>query len=278
MDALLQQMGELAEEAGDWQEHLPYEVAEQYLEDRRYQQLFASHVDDCSYCQRLVEALHPREETLALLLRTMRDAIVDTEMQDLVDAETKDQVSLDAVKFRPWVGEHYGRTSRFGLRVLVLGESHYGKPEQDGLGYTQRVVRQWAKRDRSRFFTVISKVLLCTTDWIDDEARGEVWDHIAFYNFVQELVGEAPRSAPKFRQWVEAQGPFKTVVEYLRPDALLVLGRRLEGHLLEMPEGVDFAVIGHPSSSGMRYDDAIPQFEHLMARARNRVAGVSSAS
>ena len=89
MDELLQQMGELAEEARDWQEHLPYEVAEQYLEDRRYQQLFGSHVDDCSYCQRLVEALHPREETLALLLRTMRDAIVATEVQDLVDAETR---------------------------------------------------------------------------------------------------------------------------------------------------------------------------------------------
>ena len=175
------------------------------------------------------------------------------------------------VNFLPWVGRHYGRGSRFGVSLLVLGESHYGQPEEECSDYTAGVVRTWAQQRRSRFFTVISKVLLGTKDWIDDSLRGEVWEHIAFYNFVQEFVGDGPRNAPDFRQWVEAQVPFKTIVQDLRPDAILVLGHRLREHILDVPNGVDVESIGHPSSSSMRYDDAIPRCENLVARAKARV-------
>ena len=41
------------------------------------------------------------------------------------------------VNFLPWVGQHYGRGSRFGVRLLVLGESHYGTPGEEGPDYTK---------------------------------------------------------------------------------------------------------------------------------------------
>lgn len=37
-----------------------------------------------------------------------------------------------SVKFQPWVGDHY-HSSRYGVRVMVLGESHYGEPEDYSL-------------------------------------------------------------------------------------------------------------------------------------------------
>lgn len=98
MDNLLEQMGELAQEAGDWHDHLPYEAAERYLEDHRYRQMFSSHVDNCSYCRRLVEALHPREETLSSLLDGMREKTADMEARDPIDAMTKARASPDAIR------------------------------------------------------------------------------------------------------------------------------------------------------------------------------------
>ena len=175
------------------------------------------------------------------------------------------------VTFHPWVGKQYGRESRFGIRLLVLGESHYGvDDDNDVASFTERVVREWGQQKRARFFTIIAKVLRGSSDWIDDDARSEVWEHVAFYNFVQSSV-TAPRTPPEFRQWVEAQTPFETVLRTLEPDAVLMLGWRLEEHVLHQPENVSFETIAHPSSSHCHYNEAIPAFEKLLVDARRRI-------
>ena len=177
------------------------------------------------------------------------------------------------VTFHPWVGEQYGRESRFGVRLIVVGESHYDEdPEFSDAGFTQEVVRIWGQRKRARFFTVTAKVLRGSAGWIDDDARSEIWEHLAFYNFVQSVVVPGPRTPPSFRQWCEAQTPFKTVLRSLEPDAVLVLGWRLAEHVLHRPESVSFETIAHPSSSHVRYEEAIPAFERLLANAKRRVA------
>ena len=73
MDDLLEQMSILADEAGDWRDHLPYAAAAGFLEDARYQERYGAHVDECQYCQRLVDALHPGEHTIAKLLSQARE-------------------------------------------------------------------------------------------------------------------------------------------------------------------------------------------------------------
>ena len=176
------------------------------------------------------------------------------------------------VTFHPWVGEHYGRESRFGVRLLLLGESHYkDDAEFPDCGFTQTVVRDWGQKKRARFFTVIAKVLLGSEGWIDDDKRSKIWEHTAFYNFVQSLV-PGPRTPPKFQQWCEAQTPFETVLQSLKPDAVLMLGWRLSEHVLHRPENVTFGEIAHPSSSQLRYVDAIPAFKKLLADAKRRIA------
>ncbi|HGF0767933.1 TPA: hypothetical protein ACF7ZB_000186 [Kluyvera georgiana] len=57
-----------------------------------------------------------------------------------------------AIKFKPWVGENY-ENSAFGVRILVLGESHYADPEDEpGEDWTQHVVRLHGKLIPNGFF------------------------------------------------------------------------------------------------------------------------------
>lgn len=175
------------------------------------------------------------------------------------------------VTFHPWIGAHYGRESRFGVRLLLLGESHYDDdPEFSDSDLTRDVVRDWGQKQRARFFTVIAKVLRGSRDWIDDDARSEIWEHTAFYNFVQSVV-PAPRTPPTFRQWCDAQTPFETVLQSLNPDAVLMLGWRLSEHVLHRPENVTFGAIAHPSSSQLRYVDAISTFKKLLTDTKRRI-------
>ena len=159
----------------------------------------------------------------------------------------------------------------------MLGESHYDTPGKERAEYTRDVVCGWAMKNRHRFFTVVSKILLGTRDWISDKDRAEVWHEVAFYNFVQEFVGEGARVQPTFRQWVAAQAPFRTVLEGLKPDAVLVLGYGLWEHVLEIHEdvidlqpGVQVPArkVAHPASSRLSYEEAIPDFQNLIETAR----------
>ena len=113
MDDLLDQMSVLADEAGDWREHLPYAAAVGFLEDEKYQQRHGDHVDSCQYCQQLINALHPGEDTIAKLLSRVaefslgREAWVDV---DVADAVAEARWNLDS------------------LRDVVLAQSHGDYP------------------------------------------------------------------------------------------------------------------------------------------------------
>ena len=126
-------------------------------------------------------------------------------------------------------------------------------------------------------FTVIANILRGQGGWIDENDLAQVFQEIAFYNFVQTFVDSAPRGDPSFRQWVDAQAPLKTVLAALKPNAVLVLGLELWRHILDWPEGIAHAVIAHPASSRLRYVDAIPAFEKLVERAQAQV-GAPTAS
>jgi hypothetical protein len=63
-EALLADMEALANEAGDWRDHLPYEVALDYHEKPKIQAIYKPHVDSCIYCQRLIDTLHPSDRVL----------------------------------------------------------------------------------------------------------------------------------------------------------------------------------------------------------------------
>lgn len=169
------------------------------------------------------------------------------------------------VRFLPWVGDRYDK-SRFGVRLLVLGESHYGGQHSDQ-NTTREVIEDCAQgKGRLRFFTVIANVLRGQGGWIEGSEIAEIFQEIAFYNFVQTLVGDKPRCRPTFQQWVAAREPFKVVLKELEPDAVLVLGFELRDHIPEWPGNVEWAAIRHPAGA-LRYKKALSTLQGLIMRA-----------
>ena len=58
------------------------------------------------------------------------------------------------VRFDPWVGANYGRRSRFGIGVLVLGEAHYGLDDEYDRNLTIDLTADYKERRwNCRFWT-----------------------------------------------------------------------------------------------------------------------------
>ncbi len=172
--------------------------------------------------------------------------------------------------FQPWIGELYHANNRFGIRILVLGESHYGDESETRSTVTTEVVRSLAQDERFAFFTKISKVLLGLdgNTWLDDFSRGEVWNHIAFYNYIQGFVSSDSRVRPTDEMWENAAEPFLEVVQTLQPKLILVLGKEL-GNRLPVPAGdIEVCVIQHPST-GFSYEVWNPIFIKALNKAQS---------
>ncbi len=187
---------------------------------------------------------------------------------------------LEELGLAPWIGERYGVGSRFGVPVLVLGKSSYGRGRAARPMGTKEAVRWFTQRDRTQegsrhwYFTMVANVLRMQTGSIDDADLARVFQEIAFYNFVPPIAGDLPRSQPTAHQWARAEAPFRTVLGSLRPDAVLVVGRGLSQHLPEWPDSVNHAVVPGRASSRLSYDDAVPTFRSLIEQAKERVGGV----
>lgn len=172
-----------------------------------------------------------------------------------------------SVFFEPWVGDLYWKSSP---KVLVLGESHYGNQERNYPRFTIDVVRQMAIEGRGAFFTKITKVLLGKPKQpVSPAEKRALWDRIAFYNYIQELIAEAPRSSrPTQAMWQQARSPFVQVMNRLQPDILVVMGTELGRQVAEFEP--DFAATRfcywpHPSSFVFRQPTAHKAFKEVEA-------------
>ena len=208
-------------------------------------------------------------------------------------------IGYNSLTFHPWVGSHYKDSdNHFGFRLLVLGESHYNdainENDQDPewieycnshggkSAFTQFVVHKWGQNQRASFFTIIAKVLRGNAEWIDDDTRSEIWEHVAFYNYVSSYVpwyhGDDRPKRPTPAQWRSSKAPFETVLQSLKPDAVLMLGKTLSdwvvfqhnhGNLrmyhVYQHENINFLGIYHPSVfGGFPYKEAISAFKKLI--------------
>ena len=135
-----------------------------------------------------------------------------------------------SVKFRPWIGEGYGKGNELGLpaRLLILGESHYkweGMPKLLKKN-TEAVVQNYLDLDKGWggvFFTKVVHTILGPDTAI--EQKKPFFHSIAFYNFVQRLV-DGPRKSPTPEMWEKAAAPFRATLECLRPTHIVALGKR----------------------------------------------------
>ncbi len=58
-DIVFAELEALVNEAGDWRDHPPYEVALHFHEEPKIGEPYQTHIDNCEYCQCLIGALHP---------------------------------------------------------------------------------------------------------------------------------------------------------------------------------------------------------------------------
>ena len=140
------------------------------------------------------------------------------------------------VNFLPYVGKDYAAAPH---KILVLGESHYGKQELDNYHeWTREVVENdflasWDTRGRGRRWT------RCFTNTVNVLAprRGanphEVFDNIAFYNFIQKSVSDKSRGHGRLTSEVlkVSARALAEVLEILRPELVVGWGWSLEGYL-----------------------------------------------
>ena len=177
---------------------------------------------------------------------------------------------MQNVNFYPWVGANY-ENNMFGIKILILGESHYAEnddePDSD---WTQHVVKHNAQDHPNAFFTKITKAVLglYSEDELSEDTRSNFWDHVAFYNYVQGIVGESGRIRPTNEMWEEAEKPFLAVIESLKPDVVIVLGSMLGEWVPALSDNVKVAYLYHPSSGYFNYEGAIPAIKKVVDDAK----------
>lgn len=199
------------------------------------------------------------------------------------------------VFFRPWVGREYGSKSKWGVAVMVLGESHHCGTSADECN--QNLTIELIKgvicgRERHAFWAKTRR-LFCGRDSAADQSA-EFWNSVIFYNYVQESVGTGPRLRPSSQKWAGGGPAFLEVVERYRPGLVLALGRKLWD---ELPRNEDHAGppimlpdrgqretwlyphrkgealalgISHPTWPGWKYNDWVPCVSAALDEARRR--------
>jgi len=178
----------------------------------------------------------------------------------------------NAVAVHPWVGERYQSPLNIKRRTLVLGESNYTEPEN----FTSELVINCVKDDMSkgelgverdttgfcRFSTKIRRIIFGRNEKLHPS---EFWHDVAFYNFVQSLVGDKARERPTPEMWQQSISAFEEIVNALNPERILVLGKanwenllnnfshtlddQYSGNLELTKRTVKIGYVNHPSSS-----------------------------
>ena len=154
--------------------------------------------------------------------------------------------------FRPWTGEGYGKTNDFAslpANLLILGESHYDKLHNLDNDATRAVIRAYLEEGGQPFFTKIVHTVLGPDT---SEKKAGFFKSIAFYNYVQRIVGDTHNARPTAEMWNEAAAPFRATLEFLRPTHILVCGMRLWDN---MPESEGFWT--PPSKPLIRWLDSV---------------------
>jgi hypothetical protein len=135
----------------------------------------------------------------------------------------------EAVTFRPWIGKDYGEHSRFGIPLLIMGDSHYGGDSDFYTGFTTKVTLE--HRCSHRFWQSITRA--CSDhDDISKEDSTALWDSIAFYNYCQ--TGLTNSYIPTREMYLRSIPAFREVLAVLRPKCIVVVCERTWNRL---PDG-----------------------------------------
>lgn len=134
------------------------------------------------------------------------------------------EFEMSDIHFMYWEGNDFNSDNGcFDKKILVLGESHHGKDL--GQTMTQDIMYDHAYSNIPiKAYTTFERALVGHSTNKDE--RRIIWNSVAFYNYVQSCV-PTPRESPRKGQFDESEAAFFEVLKELKPDIILVWGRRL---------------------------------------------------
>lgn len=162
----------------------------------------------------------------------------------------------NTVRFAPWVGSQYAE-GFFGLRILLVCESHYGDKKHERPTATPEIVKALAlgekhpkatgKLRRHPHFTKIMSAVKNVRKSFSSEQKNEFWNSVAYYNFLQEFIRDTRVHPPK-DAWGRGESAFTEVLDVLAPDLIVCLSARNGSRIRSLAGSVPVAVVNHPSS------------------------------
>jgi len=197
---------------------------------------------------------------------------------------------MENVFFEPRVGVNYESTGFSGIKLLVLGESHYCKQGCTDCGdFIHTECRNFTKDILAEYLDYKNGIgefdhwmktytrfcnILCEKK-LDVDELTEFWDSVIFYNYVQSAAEEM-RVSPSNEQFKKSTDAFIQVLEKYNPDLILVWGERLWNKITEFGRKSDEDILDngngpfyyftagdkevpaygiyHPSSSSFTYE------------------------
>jgi hypothetical protein len=165
------------------------------------------------------------------------------------------------------VGDKYGPDSCFGIGILILGESHYGKKGQDKPDFTKGVLKGHLDGSgRHPFFTKVGGLLFADDDY-PRAIETECWKNLAFCNFLQYFKGSKPKGDATKSAIEESCRAFYEVIERLEPDLIISAGKTMWNQWL--PDQLDEGLTGQKISADDKLSRDIWRYE---TRDKNKPA------
>ena len=166
---------------------------------------------------------------------------------------------LKNVFFLPYVGNKYenglilnedgtiesGKTKGEGLKVLVLGESHYCGEECENCGIASACAENRCKEFTKNVVTYYLDYLNNKTEfepWMNtftkfgktltgkDERSKDIWESVIFYNYIQRAMNAA-RTRPDSDDFKKSEDAFFDILQKYRPNIIICWGNRLFDNL-----------------------------------------------
>ena len=153
------------------------------------------------------------------------------------------------INFEPWVGKNYFSSGLNGMKILVLGESHYCKNElkpnercfpfcrkenmksdcfSQTIDVVSNFVYDYAGEGYLQTFLCFERAVIGKE--LSQQEREDFWNGVIFYNYIQ-FSQSGPRIAPQQEHWAHSELALKELLEEYMPDYIIAWGARLYGGL-----------------------------------------------
>lgn len=173
------------------------------------------------------------------------------------------------VFFKPFIGKNYFNKGFNGVKLLVLGESHYCGEKGVGCKFcgvlsgkdcsdkTNEVISDFLNYKSGevvydnwmRTFTTFTNVIF--GEPISNEMVIDFWNSVVFYNYVQSST-DGPRIPPDSNQFNDSINAFIEILEECKPDLIIVWGKRLWNYLPDIGREGNEKLLGN-DAEGLYY-------------------------